>query len=131
MSKLEELKILYHAIGKEIEKLEQINGSKKDEMKVIAKGRGNGKTAELINMSHETKCYISVQTPNQAKEIFARAKSQGFNIPYPILYSDLIGGKLRSTSVAYRGVLIDEAQILLKTLIDVPITAMTITIEED
>ena len=53
-------------------------------MKVIVKGRGEGKTTELIELCHEQGGYIVVPDHEQARFVYLMAEDLGKSIPLPL-----------------------------------------------
>ena len=58
-------------------------------MIVIYKGRGRGKTYDVIKLASENKGYILCSTFQQAQRIYDLSKDMGLSIYFPITYSDL------------------------------------------
>ena len=58
-------------------------------MKIIYKGRRQGKTYDMINLASENKGYILCSTHQQAQHIYNLSKDMGVDIHFPITYSDL------------------------------------------
>ena len=58
-------------------------------MKLIYKGRRQGKTYDMIKLASENKGYILCSTAKQAQHIYDLSKDMGLNIHFPITYSDL------------------------------------------
>ena len=58
-------------------------------MKLIYKGRRQGKTYDMIKLASENKGYILCSTFQQAQHIYDLSKDMGFSIHFPITYSDL------------------------------------------
>ena len=58
-------------------------------MKVIYKGRRQGKTYDMIKLASENKGYILCSTDKQAQHIYDLSKDMGLSIHFPITYSDL------------------------------------------
>lgn len=99
-------------------------------MKVIARGRAAGKTTELIKESYRTGAYILVHHHSQADVIIQQAEKLGMeSMRYPITLDDL----RRNASMYHmvKGILIDNAELILKSLIPVPINTITITSNEE
>jgi hypothetical protein len=77
-------------------------------MKIIAKGRGKGKTTELIKMSAEKQIPIVCATSAQCKNIVDRANGMKLKIPNPIKCTDLKGRNGK--------VLIDDCDFVMKNI---------------
>ena len=58
-------------------------------MKIIYKGRGRGKTYDMIKLASENKGYILCSTVRQAQHIYNISKDMGMDIHFPITYYDL------------------------------------------
>ena len=58
-------------------------------MKLIYKGRRQGKTYDMIKLASENKGYILCCTDQQAQHIYNLSKDMGVDIHFPITYSDL------------------------------------------
>ena len=58
-------------------------------MKVIYKGRGQGKTYDMVKLASENKGYILCRTVQQAQHIYELSKDMGLSIHFPITYSEL------------------------------------------
>lgn len=98
-------------------------------MKVILKGRGEGKTTELIKMSVETNTYILVLDKERQHEVARMAKDLGYeNMPFPVTLDEHFSAH-RSAGMYNRRFLIDDADDILHHLIgdDIPILAITMT----
>lgn len=99
-------------------------------MKVIARGRAAGKTTDLIKESYETGAYILVHHHSQADAIKRQAEMMGMeSMPYPITLDDL----RRNASMYHmiKGILIDNAELILRSMIPVPINTITVTSNEE
>ena len=58
-------------------------------MKVIYKGRRQGKTYDMIKLASENKGYILCSTLQQAQHIYDLSKDMGLSIHFPITHADL------------------------------------------
>ena len=58
-------------------------------MKLIYKGRRQGKTYDMIKIASENKGYILCSTVHQAQHIYNLSKDMGMDIHFPITYTDL------------------------------------------
>ena len=93
-------------------------------MKKIIKARGDGKTTDLIQLSHETGAYIVCRSQETCSMISAMAREQKLDIPFPITYQEFLEGRY---GMRISGFLIDDADELLQRLSRVPIDAITMT----
>ena len=94
------------------------------EMRKILKPRGDGKTTDLIHMSHETGAYIVCRSQETCSMISAMAREQNLDIPFPITYQEFLDGKY---GMWISGFLIDDVDELLQRLSRAPIAAITMT----
>ena len=100
-------------------------------MKIIYKGRGQGKTAELIKHSAETGTYIVVPSRNHALNIVKQAQEMGYdNIPFPITIDEVLRHGFRGTYI--KKVLVDDVDLIIKYLLkSVECETMTLTKSEE
>lgn len=96
-------------------------------MKVIRKGRGQGKTYDMIKLASENKGYILCRTFQQAQHIYDLSKDMGLDIHFPITYSDLPLTKGQRID----NILIDNAETLIETMVGKRVSAISITDEEE
>ena len=76
-------------------------------MKIIYKGRGEGKTTELVKLSASTNTHILCMNP---RHICSVAKELGISIPTPISIRDY-------KPHMYDVIIVDDAEIILRRLI--------------
>jgi hypothetical protein len=93
--------------------------------KIIMK-RGYGKTTQLIKKSAETKNYIVCRNSDEAREIQCKAMKLGLDIPFPITYTEFIEKKYCGKNI--NGFLIDNVDILLEFISNVPVNAITLSV---
>ena len=96
--------------------------------RVLAGARRNGKTSELIRMAAKEGLYIVTSTKQCAQRIAAQAHRMGINnLLYPVTCREVCD--LRHTPYdTHKGrVLVDNADIVLALLLNMPIEAMTVT----
>lgn len=93
-------------------------------MKVIHSERGTGKTTKLIEMSADTGFYIVCHDAREAHRVHLEAIKMGLDIPFPITYWEFLNGMYHSKGV--KGVLVDNADVLIHYISKVPIGAITI-----
>lgn len=86
--------------------------------------RGFGKTTQLIIKSAKSGNYIVCHTKDEAKRIKDQANRLGLNIPLPITYSEFLEKQYDGTYV--NGFLIDNLELFLPYLTNVPINAITL-----
>lgn len=94
-------------------------------MKTYIIPRGKGKTTELIKKSAESGDYIVCSRHDEANRIQAEAQDKGFKIPLPITYDEFL--KKRYYEKGIRGFLIDNADMFLQSLSNVPINSITVS----
>jgi hypothetical protein len=92
--------------------------------KIIMK-RWHGKTTQLIKESASSGDYIVCHNQNEAKVIADKAKKLELDIPFPITYLDFIEKRYSGKNIS--GFLIDNADLFLQKLTNVPINGITIT----
>ena len=86
-------------------------------MKVIYKGRGEGKTTKLIEESAQTGIYILCANRSAAQNIFNQAHDLNLNIPFPVTVEEYFRTHgFRGSFI--REVLIDDADLVLQTVFD-------------
>ena len=95
-------------------------------MKVIYKGRGQGKTYDMIKLASENKGYILCSTVYQARYIYDLSKDMGLDIHFPITYSDLPLTKGQIID----NILIDNAEDFIEIMAGKKVSAISITDEE-
>lgn len=100
-------------------------------MNIIYKGRGKGKTTELIKMSAEKNLYILVADRNRQREVFNLARDLNMNILFPITIEEYFkSNKLKNSFV--NTILIDDADDILQQIFNtVVIDTITITDKEN
>jgi len=87
--------------------------------------RGGGKTSQLIRKSAKTGYYIVCINQDNASYIQSKAIDMGLDIPFPITFHEFLHGRYSAAGV--KGVLIDNADILLESVSTVPIGAITLS----
>lgn len=95
-------------------------------MKVIYKGRGQGKTYDMIKLASENKGYILCSTIQQAQYIYELSKDMGVSIHFPITYSEMPLTKGQRID----SVLIDNAEDFIEMAVGKKVSAISITDEE-
>ena len=97
----------------------------------IIKGRREGKTTELIKMSHYTNTYILVANRDRVDEISNMAREMKLDIPFPVTVDEYFSSHGFQGSFI-RNILIDDAEDVLKTVFSrVIIDAITLTKESE
>lgn len=101
-------------------------------MDIIIGKRGSGKTAKLIRRSSEEGIYILTSTRQRANCIASMARKMGLIIPYPVTIDECLRGKFKGSSIQRDGLLIDDADDVLRTIFyGIPIKEITITDYDD
>ena len=95
-------------------------------MIVIYKGRGQGKTYDMIRVASENNGYILCSTVRQARYIHDLSKDMGVDIHFPITYSDLPLTKGQQID----NILIDNAEDFIEKSVGKKVSAISITDEE-
>lgn len=95
-------------------------------MIVIHKGRGQGKTYDMIKLASENKGYILCSTVRQAQYIYKLSKDMGVDIHFPITYSDLPLTKGQRID----NILIDNAEDFIEKSVGKKVSAISITDKE-
>lgn len=96
-------------------------------MKVINKGRGQGKTYDMIKLASENNGHILCSTVRQARYIYDLSKDMGLDIHFPITYSDLPLTKGQRID----NILVDNAEALIEVAVGKNVSAISITDEEE
>lgn len=104
-------------------------------MKIINLPRGRGKTTRLLYASEFTNSPILCANQVSKQHLLDRAKQLNLKIPEPITPSDVTMGGVFKTSLRDKDILIDEAPMVLQSLLSClgmngSIKAITLT-EED
>jgi hypothetical protein len=94
-------------------------------METLIISRGKGKTTELIKKSAETGNYIVCHSLDEANRIQSKAQDMGLKIPLPITYDEFL--KKRYYGKGIGGFLIDNADMFLQSLSNVPINSITVS----
>ena len=96
-------------------------------MDVIYRGRGKGKSTELIKRSVETNAYIIVSTMQRAHSLKRQAKELGYpEMLFPVTIDEYLQYRFRGSYV--RHVLLDDADLILQRIFsDVTIDAISLT----
>lgn len=97
-------------------------------MDIIIGKRGSGKTTKLIKRSADENMYIITTTKQRALYIMDMAIRMGVLIPFPVTLDEYLKFKLMGHPFKDKGLLIDDADDLLKQLfIGFQIKEITIT----
>lgn len=99
-------------------------------MKIIAKGRQEGKTEELIKLSAEIQAPILCKTRIQKEIVKKKARMKKLSIPEPLCI-DLRSLGFRERLSKYDSIIVDDADSLLQKILGVEISALSITLEKE
>jgi len=100
-------------------------------MKVITRVRRGGKTTELIKECAKEKgnaCIVCLSR-KEAERIFYQAEKMKLKIPFPITFDELM--QKRYIDKRNQRFYIDNADLLLQSLISSLISMITLTIEDE
>ena len=92
-------------------------------MEKIIMQKGYGKTTQLIKKSAESGDYIVCHSFDEADRIKFSAKQMGLGIPLPITYAEFIEKRYHGRNIS--GFLIDNLEMFLQFLSNVPVNAVT------
>lgn len=99
-------------------------------MKKIISKRREGKTAELIKLSHLRRGYIVCRDHTAAISIMLQAEEMGMHgIPFPLTYHEFIKSSYLGTRIPE--VYIDDIEDLVSTMSHVPVYAITMSFGGD
>jgi hypothetical protein len=94
-------------------------------MEKIIIPRGMGKTYQLIKRASKSGDYIVCHNQHEASRIQSIALSLGFKINFPITYHEFIEKQYEGKNIS--GFLIDNVELLLESLTNVPIHTITMS----
>lgn len=99
--------------------------------KVLAGARRNGKTSELIRMAAKEGLYIVTSTKQCAQHIAAQARRMGIdNLLYPVTLQEAHGLRCTAYDTHKGRILVDNVDVVLSLLLNMPVEAMTVTTPE-
>ena len=93
-------------------------------MIVIHEPRQEGKTTELIAMAVKDKLTLVLLNRSEVVRVLTICKENGWTIPTPVTHNDFICKHIDRRT---KGLLIDNADTLLKNLSVFPIEAISLT----
>lgn len=88
----------------------------------IVGGRGNGKTASLLKLSHDSGIPIVVSNYQRLQQLEHQAQQMGLKIPRP----EIVFHNVPKRGTSRRAVLADEAQDILQSVIGCDVEIVTI-----
>ena len=94
-------------------------------MEIDIRGRGEGKTHDLIKLSAERNMTIVVCNRNRRNALLHQARHMGVRIPLPLTVQELHG--LRGLRQKIGKVLVDDLEEVLYSALGVPVDKATMT----
>lgn len=98
-------------------------------MKMIIRGRGNGKTSELIRLAAETGTYIVCTDHRRAWQIAQQAEGMGLSIPFPLTAEEWQRRSYGPPGV--QGMAFDDLDRIIQGMTGVPVLAATWTADDE
>lgn len=95
-------------------------------MKIIIRGRQQGKTTELIKLAAEEWLYIICPSKMQACNVAKQAIDLGVDIPYPLTWLDYVNGNYYGKGI--NGFAIDNLDMCIQHMSSVPVKAITLSL---
>jgi hypothetical protein len=95
----------------------------KSNMEKIIMQKGYGKTTQLIKKSAKSGDYIVCHRLPEANRIQYEAQQMGLDIPLPITYAEFVEKRYSGRNIS--GFLIDNLEMFLQYLSNVPVNAVT------
>jgi len=95
-------------------------------MKIIHKKAGKGKTRDAIKLAAKNYSYIVCIDRQNCTEIANFARKLELEIPFPITFNEFINKEYYAPGCK-GGFIIDNADMLLERISNVPITCITLT----
>ena len=97
-------------------------------MEIISTGRGMGKTSTLVHMSSITNIPIVVANKGMLYFVRTKAKDMGLSIPYPIVFTDLVGDNMRGKKIPEK-VYVDDLDLIIQSILNTKVSVATINNE--
>lgn len=94
-------------------------------MKMIIKGRSEGKTTELIRMADGEDIYIVCADSNRVEQLYAMAQSMECKIRFPLTFNEFLNYSGYQMKFAF-----DDVDDILQSLTPYQIIAITLTKDE-
>lgn len=95
-------------------------------MKVICRAQRTGKTEELIReCAAERDAYMVCINHEEAHRVFMQAQGMGLKIPFPLNAHEFLNGQYYGHGIKI--FFIDNADLLLEGVTNVPIEAISVT----
>ena len=100
-------------------------------MNIIIGERGSGKTNKAVVLASLSGGYILTMNKVEADRVYKYAKEIRHEIKYPFTFDDFLMGRLRHKVISGQKIIIDNADIFLKSIFEnYEIQTITMT-EED
>ena len=99
-------------------------------MKVITKGRQEGKTNDLVELSAKLEIPILCESSIKREIVKKMAGKKNLEIPEPLCI-DCRSTGFRERLSRYDSIIVDDADLLLQKILGVKITALSVTTKED
>lgn len=100
-------------------------------MRLVLKGRGKGKTTELLYTSDATRYRILIPNQHHKDYLLEMARKLDLNIPEPMTCTEYL---LRKRGLHEEGILIDDLELSLEDILTaffgVPVKCATMNISE-
>lgn len=94
---------------------------------MIARGRQEGKTTELIRIAAAEGLYVVTHTHREAYRLAREAETAGLSMPFPLLFGEeFLPGRYHAPGV--RGVVIDNLDLCVAGVSKVPVRAVSLTV---
>jgi hypothetical protein len=97
-------------------------------MNVIYKGRGEGKTEELLQLAAKDQLTLVLMNRSECMRIQRRAVDLNLTIPMLITHTDFLEGHRGGHRI--KGLLIDNAEVFLQKMTHISVVAISVNKEE-
>ena len=94
-------------------------------MKIIVRPRQGGKTTELVKMAHKHNGYIVCLNHLEVARVFEESQHMECKINFPITFHEFLNHEYNDKGV--KKFYIDNVEMLIQQLTNVPIEAITLT----
>ena len=97
-------------------------------MQVIYKGRGEGKTEELLQLAAKDQLTLVLINRSECMRVQRRAYDLGLTVPMPITHLDFFEGHRGGHRI--KGLLIDNAEVFLQKMTHISVVAISVNKED-
>ena len=97
-------------------------------MLVVYKGRGEGKTEELLQLAAKDQLTLVLMNRSECMRVQRRASDLGLAVPMPMTHLDFLEGHRGGHRT--KGLLIDNAEVLLQKMTHISVVAISINKKE-